>query len=138
MAYTGMVLKTGNSSGHSVIQDYGMNYTASTYYDFAGFLNVSNNNRGVMLHANSAEGVIKFYTGHDDMMGAGLERMRIDASGNIGIGTDSPNAKLEIADGDVYIKDINKGIIMTSPDGQCWRGTINNSGVIEFSAITCP
>ncbi len=252
MSYTGMVLKTGNSYGHSVIQDYSMNYTASTYYDFAGFLNVSNNNRGVMLHANSTDGVIKFYTGHDDLMGAGIERLRIDsegnvgigtanpstklyiesdvhdgqdralirlrntnigekssvslalesndrtygtsftqtsesysvipdfdrmgvistngkgfsiysvsdygsirfytnknengiiermrinASGNVGIGTTTPNARLEIAEGDVYIKDINKGIIMTSPDGQCWRGTINNSGVLEFAPTDCP
>lgn len=138
MSYTGMVLKTGNSNGHSVIQDYSMNYTASTYYDFAGFLNVSNNNRGVMLHANSTDGVIKFYTGHDDLMGAGIERLRIDSEGNVGIGTDAPGAKLEIADGDVYIKDVNKGIIMTSPNGQCWRGTINNAGVLEFVSITCP
>jgi hypothetical protein len=137
-AYTGIKLKTGFSDGQSVIQDYGMTYTVSTYYDFAGFLNLSNSNRGVMLHANSAEGVIKFYTGHDDTMGAGLERLRIDATGNIGIGTASVKSKLQIADGEIYISDINKGIIMTSPDGKCWRGTINNSGVLEFVAIDCP
>ncbi|MBN1789798.1 MAG: hypothetical protein JW830_04830 [Bacteroidales bacterium] len=62
----------------------------------------------------------------------------IKRGGLIGIGTSSPTAKLEIADGDIYIKDVDKGIIMTSPNGQCWRGTINNSGVLQFAAIPCP
>jgi hypothetical protein len=62
----------------------------------------------------------------------------LTTEGNVGIGTIEPKAKLEVTDGDVYIKDINKGIIMTSPDGSCWRGTINNSGVLEFSVIPCP
>jgi hypothetical protein len=34
---------------------------------------------------------------------AGLERARIDSSGNVGIGTSAPNGKLDVADGDVYI-----------------------------------
>jgi hypothetical protein len=56
----------------------------------------------------------------------------------VGIGTQTPEAKLQIADGDIYISDINKGIIMKSPDGQCWRGTLNNTGTLQFSEITCP
>lgn len=96
LSYTGISLTTGSSTGHSVIQDYGSTYTASTSYDFAGFLNVANSNRGVMLQANSADGVIKFYTGHNEMMSAGVERMRIDQNGNIGIGTANPTTKLYI------------------------------------------
>lgn len=52
--------------------------------------------------------------------------------GNVGIGTTNPIARLQIAEGDIFIQDINKGIIMKSPDGNCWRGTLNNSGQIEF------
>jgi len=37
--------------------------------------------------------------------------------GNIGIGTTNPISKLQISDRDIYISDINKGIIMKSPDG---------------------
>ncbi len=62
----------------------------------------------------------------------------IDQNGNIGIGTKTPNAKLEVTDGDIYISDIEKGIIMKSPDGQCWRGTLDNFGSLNFSAIECP
>lgn len=56
--------------------------------------------------------------------------------GNVGIGTTDPKARLQIADGDIYIQDINKGIIMKSPDGSCWRGTMNNSGQLEFVKLT--
>lgn len=52
--------------------------------------------------------------------------------GKVGIGTTDPKARLQIADGDIFIQDINKGIIMKSPDGNCWRGTLSNSGQLEF------
>lgn len=60
----------------------------------------------------------------------------IKNNGNIGIGTGEPLAKLQVADGDIFIQDINKGIIMKSPDGSCWRGTMNNSGQLEFVKLT--
>ena len=55
-----MILKTGSQDNQSVIHDYGINYTASTHYNFGGFLNLSNNANGLMLHANSSNGIIKF------------------------------------------------------------------------------
>ncbi len=292
-SYTGIMLSTGNGSFQSVIQDYGINYAASEpNYEFGGFLNLSNNSKGLMLHANSSDGIIKFFTGYDATMGAGVERMRIESdgqlvigdsspvegakvtvkneynssggggfgirvdhstdnsyleltsrsdigyssvwgsqaqgaalagfltlakdnagsydsyssagafvlefdnyapvgsdsythylggirgkiSGNIsiypeksvisavigedkilssqsyagyfigkgyfsdslGLGTKEPKAKLEVADGDIYISDIEKGIIMKSPDGQCWRGTLDNTGSLTFNQIDCP
>jgi len=137
-SYTGIILKTGEGNYQSVIQDYSLNYTASTYYDFGGFLNVSNNSNGLMLHANSSNGIIKFYTGHNDIAGAGIERLRIDSIGNIGIGIKEPMAKLQVADGDIYISDIEKGIIMKSPDGNCWRGVLDNAGQLIFTKIDCP
>ena len=75
-------------------------------------------------------------TGTDEIERA--ERMRIDENGNVGIGTTAPKAKLEIADGDIYISDITQGIIMKSPDGTCWKGTMDNSGSLNFVMIDCP
>lgn len=63
---------------------------------------------------------------------------------NIGIGmnnisnTEQPKSKLHIFNGDVNIDQIGSGIIMKSPNGQCWRVTIDNSGNLVRTAITCP
>lgn len=41
--------------------------------------------------------------------------------------------------GDVYIEDIDKGIIMKSPDGRCWRGQLDNNGTLNFTVLeNCP
>lgn len=55
------------------------------------------------------------------------ERMRITDDGNIKIKT-----------GDIYIEDVNSGVIMKSPNGQCWRMSVNNSGNPAFNLINCP
>jgi hypothetical protein len=59
-------------------------------------------------------------------------------TGNVGIGSTDPAAKLHIADGDVFIEDINRGIIMKSPNGQCWRGIMTDQGMLSFTQSTCP
>jgi len=56
---------------------------------------------------------------------------------NVGVGTDNPQAKLQITDGDIFIEDIDRGIIMKSPDGQCWRGTLDNNGSLNFTPVDC-
>ncbi|MFO0452298.1 MAG: hypothetical protein ACK52I_27195 [Pseudomonadota bacterium] len=55
------------------------------------------------------------------------ERMRISESGNVTVQT-----------GDILINTINSGVIMKSPDGNCWRMTVNNAGAPVFASITCP
>lgn len=65
-------------------------------------------------------------------------KMLMSAEGYLGIGTTRPKAKLQIADGDIYIEDINKGVIMRSPNGQCWRMNIDNNGNTVNTAINCP
>jgi hypothetical protein len=48
-------------------------------------------NSGIVLMANAANGVIKFATGGT------TETVRISATGNVGIGTTSPNARLDVS-----------------------------------------
>lgn len=87
--------------------------------------------------SNKSNSQIDFGVGGDYFSPSHI-KMSILHSGYVGIGTKDPKAKLQIADGDIYISDINNGIIMKSPNGKCWKGTISNSGILQFSEITCP
>jgi len=49
-----------------------------------------------------------------------------------------PKSRLHVFLGDVNIDQIGSGIIMKSPNGQCWRVTIDNTGNLVRTAITCP
>jgi hypothetical protein len=40
--------------------------------------------------------------------------------------------------GDIFIEDIQSGIIMRSPNGQCWRGRVNDQGLLAFEQTECP
>jgi hypothetical protein len=62
---------------------------------------------------------------------------------NVAIGSytykqEIPKSKLHVFNGDININDIGKGIIMKSPNGQCWRITVSNTGTLVSSAIPCP
>jgi hypothetical protein len=114
-------------------------FTSDSYLgipDFNKMGVISANGKGFSIYSSSNYGSIRFYT-NVDQSGI-IERMRIDAEGKIGIGTKEPAAKLQIADGDIYISEIKKGIIMKSPDGYCWRGTVDNFGKLVFNKIICP
>lgn len=67
-----------------------------------------------------------------------IERMRVNEEGNIGIGTTTPSSKLQVKSGDIYLEDIDSGVILKSPDGGCWRLSIDNSGGITTISIICP
>jgi len=114
-------------------------FTSDSYLgipDFNKMGVISTNGKGFSIYSSSNYGSIRFYTNADQ--NGIIERMRIDAEGKIGIGTKEPAAKLQIADGDIYISDINRGIIMKSPDGNCWRGIVDNHGKLVFIKIICP
>lgn len=56
---------------------------------------------------------------------------------NVNVAT-TPKSTLHVFTGDVNIEQIGSGIILKSPNGQCWRVTIDNSGNLVRTAITCP
>jgi len=95
-----------------------------------------------------SEGEIRLYNTNKFVFTSGFnpnsEVMTIELStGNVGIGQtntayNSINSKLQVKGGDVYIEDIANGVIMKSPNGQCWRTTVDNSGNLITTSITCP
>lgn len=65
------------------------------------------------------------------------------ATNNIGIGhsnyySSPAKSKLHVFNGDVNVDQIGSGIILKSPNGSCWRVTIDNTGNLVRTAITCP
>lgn len=96
---------------------------------------------GSHFSQNTSGGVLHLYDG--DSISQTILRSYGDSYinsklGNVGIGTTEPSAKLQVTNGDIYISDIDKGIIMKSPDGTCWRGTVDNSGLLNFTIVECP
>ena len=63
---------------------------------------------------------------------------------NIGIGmnnianAEQPKSKLHVFNGDINVDQIGSGIILKSPNGLCWRVTIDNTGNLIRTSITCP
>ena len=103
----------------------------SVYPGYANYGMLSNNGAGLILQSAQT---IRFITG----VPTNPDRLIVTSAGNIGIGTSTPVAKLQVTSGDVYIDDSTKGIIMKSPNGNCWRVTIDNTGNMVRTAITCP
>jgi hypothetical protein len=72
---------------------------------------------------------------NDNFIGDACE---IAESGKIGVGTDMPKAQLELAGGDLYINNPQRGIIMKDFLGNCFRLYIDENGQLQTVRITCP
>lgn len=81
---------------------------------------------------------MRFVTVDDSQFNGFTERMRISDTGNLGIGTNNPKSKMQVTGGDVYVENIASGVILKSPNGQCWRVTIDNTGNLIRTSIVCP
>lgn len=58
--------------------------------------------------------------------------------GGLGVGTNTPQSQFEVTKGDVFIKNIHRGVIMKSPSGKCFRFQPNETGMLKSIEITCP
>ena len=119
-AYFGIDPKSSLEEGLKLWDGGSGNYTGSVYSNFyvkdaaTDYLNIS-------VNATSTQFVI-------------------DSNGNIGIATSTPKSKLTVSDGDIYIASSTTvgGLILTSPNGSCYRVQITNGGDFTTSSITCP
>lgn len=59
-------------------------------------------------------------------------------SGDVGIGTTKPNEKLHLRNGNIFIENNANGIIMRSPNGQCWKQSVSNLGETVWTIVSCP
>ena len=139
----GQILQAGNSGTFTIMNHHSSTYTVTPNADDMG--QIWSSGKGLILRASPAtaaqdfQGSIRFYTGWNSSSAlASNERMRVEANGNVGIGTTTPKAKLEVTNGDVYVNDATKGIILKAPNGGCWRVTVDNTGNFVRTSITCP
>jgi hypothetical protein len=71
---------------------------------------------------------------------ANANRFTILSTGEVGIGTTAPGARLQVRSGDIYVETVSKGIIIRTPDGtKCYRVTVDNAGGLTTSQVNpCP
>jgi hypothetical protein len=137
----------GSSNGHGTTGRIGignitepaakLHIRADGNEDAAILLQPTSSDYEAKIYLGDTEHSISARAGSNLVIQTGNGNHTIIENGNLGIGTNQPGAKVQVKDGDIFIEDINRGIIMKSPDGNCWRGTINNEGMLEFVQIDC-
>lgn len=70
-------------------------------------------------------------------IGDDCEGLAGQENGFIGLGT-APAAKVEVAEGDLYLENVYRGVIMRSANGSCFRMKVQNDGSFVSVPIDCP
>jgi hypothetical protein len=135
-----IVVLSGDTSASQMQTETALSSLAPSYIaspGYAGYGVLSNNTSGLIMRSASAAGDMKFLVGGGSISNNTM--MTILNNGNIGIGTQTPSSRIEINNGDVYINNLNSGVIMKSPNGTCWRFQPTNSGMANFTQLSsCP
>ncbi|HBB98330.1 MAG TPA: hypothetical protein DC054_23350 [Blastocatellia bacterium] len=98
-------------------------------------------NTGLRVQNNTSGGTVAGFGGFGafqiDTIATTGGRFTVKENGNTGIGTNNPNAKLQVVGGNVYIANPN-GVIISSPNGVCWLIGVSNAGALTTIAVPCP
>ena len=105
--YTSLAIKNGNFgiyqiSGSGTSSLGGQIYLGDLNFDSSGYFNSAPGIGSVWSTANAVCGDLAFYV-YNSGANTRYERMRILSSGNVGIGTSSPGAKLDIQGSSIYM-----------------------------------
>lgn len=62
----------------------------------------------------------------------------INPLARMSVGSQSSNGTVKVLTSDISIETIGSGVILKSPNGSCWRVTVDNSGNLVRTAVACP
>jgi len=111
------------------------------------FFNI-NDNDGIPLVGVSTEGKVLInhlygncLIGSTSVTGTSSQPLQITGgayvSGNLGIGTTNPNAKIDVVGGDVMVGiNTSQGIILTSQNGTKYRLFVSNTGTLNTILVS--
>jgi hypothetical protein len=114
--------------------NFDSNYiTQNAYFNGSNWLsdNSSHATSGIIFTANNQDGSINFYTSATNNAGIGTQQMIIDKSGNVGIGTVNPGAKLQVQGGILSTNNGLNNIALNSAGAN--YGFISNNAANKWS-----
>jgi hypothetical protein len=91
-------LLAGSNGTITKLLKYSDTYNAYPGQEVANYGMLSDDGPGIIIRAWANTGKIIFKTAHEGSTGHGIERMRIDAEGRVGIGITNPQRTLHISD----------------------------------------
>ncbi|MCB0688843.1 MAG: hypothetical protein KDC53_20035, partial [Saprospiraceae bacterium] len=105
--------------------------------NYGGYFTISNNAKRIIFRTESSDADMRFLLGGFPI--DQHQKMILDKDGNLGIGVPDPVSKVQVKGGDIYLEDIEGGVIMRSQDQSCWRLTVSNGGDPVFTKVDpCP
>jgi NDP-sugar pyrophosphorylase family protein len=125
---SGSILNTTGSNNTFIGRAAGMSNT------------VGNNNTAIGVNANFGANNLS----NANAIGSGAIVSQSNAlvlgnNVNVGIGTSTPKAKLDVTGGNILVGSPGQGIILKSPDGAtCKLLSIDNTGAMVLAPATCP
>ncbi len=139
--YPGTVLQIASDAYESALHLYGIN--GGSNYNNITLREMATNSGWTLTH--KATGGINHQLMFEYLDGEtntyNYNTLKIAPTGNTGFGmdyNDIPQSRVSVKGGDINILDIGSGVIMKSPNGNCWRMTVTDAGQPQFTSITCP